>query len=87
MWEAQTNKWTNITNQPSSITVEATAIADSVTRLLKDWSHKNNMAQVQTNVCEKMKACFMLSGAVDWYDELKKHCENRITLRCDKHPT
>jgi hypothetical protein len=83
LWEAHIQQGGNLGHQPGLIEAEAQLIAGAGA-----MPNANDIAQATTIVENKLKACFMLSGADNSrHKELKQACENTYTMGRDEFPS
>jgi hypothetical protein len=82
LWDAHIRQGGNLGHQPGLIDAEAQALAGPDTVPTPD-----EIAMATTNVGNKIKACFMLSGAdINRHKDLKEVCKNAYTMGRDEFP-
>ena len=82
LWEAHIQQGGNLGHQPGLIEAKAQLIAGAGM-----MPNANDIAQATANVENKLKACFMLSGADNSrHKELKQACENAYMMGRDEFP-
>ena len=83
LWDAHVQQGGNLGHQPGLIEAEAQIIAGP-----GNIPDPNDIDEATLNVENKVKACFMLSGADNArHKELKQACENAYTMGRDEFPS
>ena len=87
LWDAHIQQGGNITRHPGLIDTKAARIRDLTGCPVADRPHEDNATAAELSMQERMKACFMLSGAdKDCHTSIKNHCEDMYTMGCDEYP-
>ena len=84
LWDALVQQGGDISHHPGLIATEALTIAAENGR---NAPNADDTAEATDRISNKIKACFMLSGADDErHGDLKKSCENAFTMGRDEFP-